>query len=79
MTIMVMTKRAEGQESDMAYRKGELNKRESIPNTGWPYQMALPADACTGAQYDVVHNFCRNLRRPTPFLETMIAQAAGVN
>ena len=51
MTIMVRTKRADGCENDMACRKGELNKR--AVHTGWPYQMALPADACTGAQYDV--------------------------
>jgi len=43
----------------MTYRKGELSKR--AVDTGWPYQVALPADACTGAQYDVVHNFCRGL------------------
>jgi hypothetical protein len=43
----------------VATRKGELNKR--AVDTGWPYQVALPADACTGAQYDVVHNFCRGL------------------
>ena len=40
-------------------RKGELNKR--AVDTGWPYQVALPADACTGARYDVVHDFCRGL------------------
>jgi len=56
MTIMVRTKRADGCENDMACRNGELNKR--AVHTGWPYQTALPADACTGAQYDVVHNFC---------------------
>jgi hypothetical protein len=43
----------------MINRKGELNKR--AVDTWWPYQVALPADACTGAQYDVVHNFCRGL------------------
>ena len=43
----------------MASRKGELNKR-AVDND-WPYQVALPANACTGAQYDVVHNFCRGL------------------
>ena len=43
----------------MVNRKGELNKR--AVDTGWPYQVALPADACTGARYDVVHDFCRGL------------------
>jgi len=43
----------------MVNRKGELNKR--AVDTGWPYQVALPADACTGGQYDVVHDFCRGL------------------
>ena len=43
----------------MANRKGELNKR--AVNTGWPYQVALPADACTGGRYDVVHDYCRGL------------------
>ena len=43
----------------MINRKGELNKR--AVDTGWPYQVALPADACTGARYDLVHDFCRGL------------------
>jgi hypothetical protein len=43
----------------MVYRKGELNKR--AVDIGWPYQVALPAGACTGAQYDVVHDYCRGL------------------
>jgi hypothetical protein len=43
----------------MVYRKGELSER--AVDTGWPYQGALPADACTGAQYDVVHDYCRGL------------------
>jgi hypothetical protein len=43
----------------MVTRKGELSKR--AVETGWPYQVALPADACTGTQYDVVHDYCRGL------------------
>ena len=43
----------------MINRKSELNKR--AVDTGWPYQVALPADACTGARYDLVHDFCRGL------------------
>ena len=43
----------------MINRKGELNKR--AVDTGWPYQVALPADACTGVRFDLVHDFCRGL------------------
>ena len=43
----------------MINRKGELNKR--AVDTDWPYQVALPADACTGARYDLVHDFCHGL------------------
>ena len=30
-------------------------------DVGWPHQVALPADACTGKQYVVQHEFCRGL------------------
>jgi hypothetical protein len=43
----------------MVYRKGELNKAQI--NRGWPYQVALHADRCTGAQYKEVHGFCKDL------------------
>ena len=43
----------------MVTRKGEFSKRAVV--TGWPYQVALPADAGTGAQYDVVHDYCSGL------------------
>ena len=43
----------------MVRRKGELT-RQGV-DRGWPHQVALSADACTGKQYDVKHEFCRNL------------------
>jgi hypothetical protein len=43
----------------MVRRKGELS-RKSI-DRGWPQQVALPADACTGAQYVIQHEFCQGL------------------
>jgi hypothetical protein len=43
----------------MVYRKGELSKAQI--DRGWPYQVALRADRCTGAQYDVIDGFCKDL------------------
>ena len=43
----------------MVYRKGELSKTQI--NRDWPYQVALRADRCTGAQYAIVHGFCNGL------------------
>jgi hypothetical protein len=43
----------------MVYRKGELIKAQI--NRCWPYQVALRADRCTGAQYDAVHGFCKDI------------------
>ena len=40
-------------------RKGELSRAEI--DRGWPYQVALPAEATVGARYDVVHGFCKGL------------------
>jgi hypothetical protein len=43
----------------MVCRKGELNKAQI--NRGWPFQVALRADRCTGAQYKVIKDFCQAL------------------
>ena len=43
----------------MVYRKGELSKAQI--DRDWPYQVALSADRCTGAQYAIVHGFCNDL------------------
>jgi hypothetical protein len=40
-------------------RKGELS-RDGI-DRGWPHQVALPASACEGGGYKVIHDFCRDL------------------
>lgn len=40
-------------------RKGELS-RDGI-DSGWPHQVALPASACEGGGYKVIHEFCSNL------------------
>ena len=40
-------------------RKSELSRAEI--DRGWPYQVALPAEATVGARYDVVHGFCKGL------------------
>jgi hypothetical protein len=37
-------------------RKGELSS--AGVDRGWPHQVALPADACTGAQFHVHARFC---------------------
>ncbi len=38
-------------------RKGELGKRAL--DAGWPYQVTMPADRCTGERYTAIHEFCR--------------------
>lgn len=43
----------------MVRRKGELSN-DGIDG-GWPHQVALPADVCTGRSYNVKHDFCRGL------------------
>lgn len=43
----------------MVYRKGELNK--AAINRGWPHQVALPAESCTGKNYTIHHAFCKGL------------------
>jgi hypothetical protein len=40
-------------------RKGEL--RTCGIDREYPYQVAMPADRCAGAQYDVIHGFCAEL------------------
>jgi|SRR5712675_1117296 hypothetical protein len=43
----------------MSRRKGELTA--ALLDLGWPHQVALPEDACTGANYKVHADFCREL------------------
>jgi hypothetical protein len=43
----------------MTYRKGELSTAGI--DRGWPHQVALPASQVTGANYNIVHGFCRKL------------------
>ena len=43
----------------MAYRKGELSKGTIDRN--WPYQIALPAARCGGANYVTIRLFCECL------------------
>lgn len=43
----------------MTRRKGELSGAGI--DRGWPYQVALPAGQVTGANFNIVHDFCRNL------------------
>lgn len=43
----------------MIRRKGELSR--ATIDRDWAYQIALPADQCTGTQYAVKHDFCRGL------------------
>ena len=43
----------------MVYRKGELTGRAI--DSGWPHQVALPADRVVGANYNITHDFCRDL------------------
>ena len=43
----------------MSRRKGELTA--TLIDRGWPHQVALPEDACTGNNYKVQADFCREL------------------
>jgi hypothetical protein len=43
----------------MTRRKGELSAAGI--DRGWPHQVALPADQVTGANYNIVHGFCKDL------------------
>jgi hypothetical protein len=40
-------------------RKGELSP--TGVDRGWPHQVALPADQCSGKNTAVIHEFCKNL------------------
>lgn len=40
-------------------RKGELSP--AAIDRGWPYQVALPASACEGGGYKLIHDFCKDL------------------
>ena len=40
----------------MVYRKGELSSAGI--DSGWPHQVGLNADLCTGHHYKTVHFFC---------------------
>jgi hypothetical protein len=43
----------------MVYRKGELSK--GAIDSGWPHQVALPAERCTGHNYVTHRLFCEGL------------------
>jgi hypothetical protein len=43
----------------MVYRKGELSP--AAVDRGWPHQVALPASACEGCGYKIIHDFCKEL------------------
>ena len=43
----------------MVRRKGELSTW--AVDTGWPYQVALPAGRCTGPKYPILRQFCAGL------------------
>ena len=43
----------------MVYRKGELSKRAL--DRGWPHQVALPANRCTGPNFVSIRYFCEGL------------------
>jgi hypothetical protein len=43
----------------MSRRKGELTA--ALIDREWPHQVALPDEACTGANYKVQADFCREL------------------
>jgi hypothetical protein len=40
-------------------RKGELSP--AAIDSGWPYQVALPARFCEGGGYKEIHDFCKDL------------------
>ena len=43
----------------MVYRKGELSK--AAIDRGWPHQVALVADRCSGHNYVIIRHFCEGL------------------
>jgi hypothetical protein len=43
----------------MSRRKGELTA--ALIDRGWPHQVALPEEACAGANYKIHADFCRDL------------------
>jgi hypothetical protein len=43
----------------LAKRKGELSK--AAIDSGWPHQVALPAEVIRGRNYEIIHRFCRGL------------------
>jgi hypothetical protein len=43
----------------MVRRKGELSNWAI--DTGWPYQVALPAGRCSGPKYPILYRFCDGL------------------
>jgi hypothetical protein len=43
----------------MVRRKGELNG--TAIDRGWPFQVALPEDRCTGGNFEIHRAFCRDL------------------
>ena len=43
----------------MPYRKGELSK--GMIDHDWPHQVAIPADRCTGRNWDLIREFCKGL------------------
>lgn len=43
----------------MVYRKGELSK--TMVDRGWPHQVAVPADRCSGKFFNIHRAFCAGL------------------
>lgn len=43
------------------YRKGELSP--AAIDSGWPYQVILPARLCERGGYKEIHDFCVGMRR----------------
>ena len=43
----------------MVRRKGELSK--AAIDRGWPHQVALPAESCTGKNHTIHRAFCKGL------------------
>jgi hypothetical protein len=43
----------------MVYRKGELGK--GMIDSQWPHQVARQAEKSTGANWDVIRDFCKGL------------------
>lgn len=47
----------------MSRRKGELSK--GAIDRGWPHQVALPADRCTGTNHKLHRDFCAGRAKPS--------------